>query len=431
MTAPERFEQDLPQLLAQLAAGPRPDYRDSLVEAVARTPQRPAWAFPRRWLPVDITTAPVRTAPMPMRAVILAALLLLAVAATLLLVAGSRPRLPEPFGPARNGLIVYGNGGDIYAVNPDGTDVRPLVSDPATYDSDPLFSTLGDRMVFAREVDGAWELWITGADGANPRRLTERLIGLGAYAWSPDGAWIAAHHRPTGYDRVTLFAADGSSSRDLDLPVAAGEPLWRPGHAGQLLVRSQGVETPDLYLVDVATDTAKKLDLPHDPGAPIPTYDGQRPDWSPDGTRLVSEYGMQRYSDAGRPVIRLRVADVGADGTITAIRELEREAGADYEFGAVFLSTGDGIAFGLQTGCRFGVFVASGEDLAGAVPVGEPIDDCSNAGVGIQVAPDGTRALSRRTGDGADVMTLGGIDGTGRVVIGTTTDGTTWQRLAP
>ena len=41
----------------------------------------------------------------------------------------SQPAVPKPFGPAANGIVVYGSGGDLYAMNADGSGRRLLASD--------------------------------------------------------------------------------------------------------------------------------------------------------------------------------------------------------------------------------------------------------------------------------------------------------------
>jgi len=46
MTSERRFEQDLPDLLAQVAVGPQADYRDDIVRRTAGIRQRPAWTLP-------------------------------------------------------------------------------------------------------------------------------------------------------------------------------------------------------------------------------------------------------------------------------------------------------------------------------------------------------------------------------------------------
>jgi hypothetical protein len=51
MNSPQRIEQDLPALLADLYLAGTPDYRDDIVRETARVRQRPPWTFPERWLP--------------------------------------------------------------------------------------------------------------------------------------------------------------------------------------------------------------------------------------------------------------------------------------------------------------------------------------------------------------------------------------------
>ena len=105
MTSERRFDQDLPDLLAQVAQAPAPDYRDLIVQRTARTRQRPAWTFPERWLPMSAVTSRAAVAPrFPLRIVGVVALLLIALIVGAVLFAGSQRHLPAPFGPARNGL---------------------------------------------------------------------------------------------------------------------------------------------------------------------------------------------------------------------------------------------------------------------------------------------------------------------------------------
>ena len=67
MTSPRRFEADLPVLLADLYLTGKPHYRDDLLRLTARTPQRPAWSFPERWIPMQIATRLAPAAQLPIR----------------------------------------------------------------------------------------------------------------------------------------------------------------------------------------------------------------------------------------------------------------------------------------------------------------------------------------------------------------------------
>ena len=100
MTTEQRFELELPDRLADLAMPVRPDYRDDIVRQTASMRQRPAWTLAERWTPMSVTASRVATPPrIPWRILAVAALLLIIAAGALLLV-GSRPKLPAPFGPA-------------------------------------------------------------------------------------------------------------------------------------------------------------------------------------------------------------------------------------------------------------------------------------------------------------------------------------------
>ena len=263
MTAPERFEQDLPRLLAQLAPGTRPDYRDSIVETVERTPQRPAWTFPGRWLPVDITAqrvGPSSAFRVPITLLLVAALV---AAALFALAVASRPDLPAPFGPAHNGRIVYASAGDLYVMESEGAKPQLLLGGPET-DRDPDFSRQGDRLSFMREGATGTSLYVMRPDGSDLRLVAGPLVGLDWPAWSADGSRIAFTQRPGGIPIVSVADTANGTIIDLDQAGQAQEPLlWRPGHPDELLYR--GVTDDGHYrlgLANVATGAVRPLDIP-------------------------------------------------------------------------------------------------------------------------------------------------------------------------
>lgn len=431
MTAPERFEQDLPQLLAQLAAGPRPDYRDSLVEATAAARQRPAWTFPGRWLPMDIALAPVRRASMPMRAAALVALLLLALVGALLVAGAARPRLPEPFGPARNGLVFYGSGGDLYTIDPAAGGGPKLLLGGPTEDSNPVLSPLGDQLAFVRADGDLSTFWVMRVDGSGLRQLFGPTLGTGQVSWSPDERQLAYDQEKGGLPVVSVVDVATGESRDLDTGGPASGPQWRPGNADQLLVRQSRAGRYGLALVDVRRGTTTPLGIPttgfH------ADYDFQRTAWSPDGRHIVTEVG----GGEGEPRLHLLVVDLDAAGAVTHVRPMVHDPAADYEYLGTYTSDGTGLLFASQAGCRFQVFLAAPDDLAGARPVGAGSNpaDCSTTGITLTASPDG-RAVAWWHGDGktedhlaVDATTT---DGAGAGALGVTTNGyVSWQRLAP
>ena len=108
-----RLTAELPNILADIAAARLPDYTDDVLAITAATRQRPRWTFPERWLPMTVVAhQPVLAPRLPWRAIGVF-LIVVALLAAALFAVGSRHHVPAPFGPARNGAIVFGNG-DIY-----------------------------------------------------------------------------------------------------------------------------------------------------------------------------------------------------------------------------------------------------------------------------------------------------------------------------
>ena len=67
----------------------RPTTADDILRQVARTRQRPAWTFLERWLPMAVITRPAPAPPLRMAWLLLIALLVVALAASIAIV-GSR-----------------------------------------------------------------------------------------------------------------------------------------------------------------------------------------------------------------------------------------------------------------------------------------------------------------------------------------------------
>src|SRR6476659_1579849 len=120
MTAFDRFERSIPELMAELAPVRAPDYVDDLLQRSARTRQRPAWSALERWLPVDTTARPLIARSFRWRPFAVFVLLVLLIAASLAIYVGSQTRaVPPPFGVAGNGVLLYrGTDGQIQSLDP-------------------------------------------------------------------------------------------------------------------------------------------------------------------------------------------------------------------------------------------------------------------------------------------------------------------------
>lgn len=312
MTTERRLERDLPSILGDLAMGPYPDYIDDVLATTARRRQRPAWTFPERWLPmVDIARQPAFAPRLPWRWVGLLALLVVAAVAGAALIVGSQRALPEPFGPAANGLIVYDALGDIYVADPVSGVTEAIVSGPET-DTGPVWSRDGTRIAFQRKPVGGVTgglLLVARADGTGVVQVTpEPLVGLTRWSFSPDGGSIVALAMVEYQVRIVIASSDGQGQLQvLGAPVAAddGAPEFRPPDGKEILfIRRESTEAlRGVYAVDPVTEIVRTIVAPS-------SRDVYAATWSPDGSRIA--YGS---FDPNADGVSSRTHVVAADGT--------------------------------------------------------------------------------------------------------------------
>ena len=84
--------------------------------------------------------------------------------------------------------IVFDLLGDIYALDVEGGEARPLLQGMA-FETHPVFSPDGERFAFISDRSGASNLWIANADGTGLTQLThdKGAVIYASPAWSPDG----------------------------------------------------------------------------------------------------------------------------------------------------------------------------------------------------------------------------------------------------
>jgi Tol biopolymer transport system component len=216
MTAFDRFEAAIPELMDELAPASVPDYIDDLLRATAGRRQRPAWTYPERWLPVDITARPLVLRAVPWRPMLIAAIVLLALAVALVAIVGSRPSVPAPFGPAGNGLLVYrADDGAIQTVDPT-TGARSTIAAASAGLGNPTLSRNGRRIAFA-PLDPSRPIVVTDLDGSHATTIRGSFMDVAAFDWSPDDSHLAFTATDHGRTAITVAAADGSAAATLPL----------------------------------------------------------------------------------------------------------------------------------------------------------------------------------------------------------------------
>ncbi len=129
-----------------------------------------------------------------------------------LTITGSLANVPEIAGPALaqgdpasqavaqtepviDGKIVLqlASGGDIMAINADGTGLRRL-----THGIDPALSPDGRQVAFTRWQGEEGSVWLTDLDGSNERQVLGFIKQAKGPAWSPDGSRIVINFQQGG-----------------------------------------------------------------------------------------------------------------------------------------------------------------------------------------------------------------------------------------
>lgn len=339
------MNESMDRLLADwLREGPESGPREGLDRALGatrRVGQRPGWTFPERWLPMQLTLA--RTPSLrPLLAIAIPALLLVAIVAAALFIGASRPRVPQPFGPARNGALVYAADGDLYIAEGPAQAARPLVAGPES-DSAPLFSNQGDRLAFAREAEGAVLLMSIAPDGTGLTELARLPGEHNGFSWAPDGSSIIVNHSESGLAglRLTVVSADGTSSRTLDVDWAADYASWRPD-GRQILFRGHDLMagTSSSFIADADGTNVRRLDI-----ETSQDVDFEGLGWSPDGQHISF---MSDGSLGGTSGWQINIADINPEGEVTALQRLKLDPESTGEHLPVWSPDSTQIAFLLE-----------------------------------------------------------------------------------
>lgn len=182
---------------------------------------------------------------------------------------------------APDGRIVYmaltGENMDVWVMNGDGTNSRPLTSDAYTKGQAQV-SADGRYIVFMCDrPDNLLHIWRMDADGGNPKQLT-RGAGESSPACSPDGRWVLFSNVDTEKPGLWKVPIDGGEVVQVtDKPLYA--PVFSPD--GKLIsgyYYDEKANPPRGRPALISFDTGelvRVLDFPTTSGRPIWTRDGR------------------------------------------------------------------------------------------------------------------------------------------------------------
>jgi dipeptidyl aminopeptidase/acylaminoacyl peptidase len=197
--------------------------------------------------------------------------------------------------PGANGPIVFSSYGKIYTIQPNGSELHPVVrtDEEHKYDFFPSWSPDGLRIVTSgqmRNPDGYWTdtgLQVFSPDGTGFEHLP--IFGfIEDPAWSPDGAHILF-----GRD-LAIFSATPDGGSLTALEQNAGEPAWSPDGSRIVFIREVDPD-PDIDLYTMRFDGSDVRRLEDLPGREL------SPSWSPDGSTIIFSYRAREARDEPGP----------------------------------------------------------------------------------------------------------------------------------
>jgi Tol biopolymer transport system component len=429
MSAPSRIERRLPVILAELGAGPHPDYTEALLARTASARQRPSWVFLERWIPMSTVTSAATAAPrIPWRAVGALALLVLAILVGAAVIAGNQPRpLPAPFGPAANGLLVFSADGDIHTSDPVTGETKAIVTGPDD-DVDPVWSRDGTQLVFVRRVDGEPldRLYVVLPDGSGLTEITkEPLRGIGNYGFSPDGRQVIFVSGFETQSTISLANVDGSGVRTLELGMSATHPALRPPDGEQIAFTGSPSADARITGIYVANTDGSQMRMLVEPARDAAAGE---PQWSPDGSLIA--YGLVDFNVTEWTAHTRVMAADGSDD-----RSLPMPDDAQFNYSAVWSNDGKRLVM-----LRGYATAGDGDNVAAVVPA-------DGSGPGLETArslfpdqsldfawaPDDTSVVVIRQsarGEALEAQLLDPLTGAIRPAPYSASTSLNWQRLA-
>jgi TolB protein len=151
---------------------------------------------------------------------------------------------------------------NIYTMDLRSRQTTRLTSSTAI-DTAASYSPDGTQIVFESDRGGRPQIYVMGADGSNPRRIS---FGDGSYStpvWSPRGDLIAFTKQSGGQFSIGVMKPDGSGERLLTTGFHNEGPTWAPNGRVLMFFRQPPGAGARLFTIDVTGRNERQIQTPN------------------------------------------------------------------------------------------------------------------------------------------------------------------------
>lgn len=128
-------------------------------------------------------------------------------------------------------LLDQEDNGVLMTIDVNGTNAPLALTDEDDDCRQPNWSPAGDLIVYQRQNEGVWNIWVMNSDGTDQSQVTDGPGDKTDASFSPDGQWIVYSSDEDELDLANIFIipiTGGDSVRVTNWDGYDGAPSWSP-----------------------------------------------------------------------------------------------------------------------------------------------------------------------------------------------------------